>query len=54
MDRRKSREVKIGNVIIGGNNPVAIQSMTFTKTSDKEATLLSASFIPSTDSSVMV
>ncbi len=39
MDRRKSREVKIGNVTIGGNNPVAIQSMTFTKTSDKESTL---------------
>lgn len=39
MDRRKSREIKIGNVKIGGKNPVAIQSMTFTKTSDKEATL---------------
>lgn len=38
MERRISREVKIGNVTIGGNNPVAIQSMTFTKTSDKEAT----------------
>ncbi len=39
MERRKSREVKIGNVKIGASNPVAIQSMTFTKTSDKEATL---------------
>lgn len=39
MQRRKSREVKIGKVTIGGENPVAIQSMTFTKTSDKEATL---------------
>lgn len=39
MERRKSREVKIGNVKIGGNNPIAIQSMTFTKTSDKEKTL---------------
>lgn len=39
MNRRKSREVKIGRVTIGGDNPVAIQSMTFTKTSDKEATL---------------
>ena len=37
--RRISREVKIGNVKIGGSNPVAIQSMTFTKTSDREATL---------------
>ena len=39
MNRRKSREVKIGKVTIGGSNPIAIQSMTFTKTSDKEATL---------------
>lgn len=27
MNRRFSKELKIGNVIIGGNNPVAIQSM---------------------------
>ena len=33
------REVNIGGVKIGGNNPVAIQSMTNTDTSDKEATL---------------
>ena len=39
MERRKSREVKIGNVKIGAGNPIAVQSMTFTKTSDKEATL---------------
>ncbi|MBO4343288.1 MAG: flavodoxin-dependent (E)-4-hydroxy-3-methylbut-2-enyl-diphosphate synthase [Clostridia bacterium] len=39
MERRKSREVKIGRVKIGDGNPIAIQSMTFTKTSDKESTL---------------
>ncbi|MBP5245701.1 MAG: flavodoxin-dependent (E)-4-hydroxy-3-methylbut-2-enyl-diphosphate synthase [Clostridia bacterium] len=39
MERRKSREVKIGKVKIGNGNPVAIQSMTFTKTSDRESTL---------------
>ena len=39
MERRKSREVKIGRVKIGKDNPIAIQSMTFTKTSDKESTL---------------
>jgi (E)-4-hydroxy-3-methylbut-2-enyl-diphosphate synthase len=27
MNRRKSREIAIGNVKIGGNNPIAIQSM---------------------------
>ena len=38
-NRRKARTVKIGNVTVGGTAPVAIQSMTFTKTSDREATL---------------
>jgi (E)-4-hydroxy-3-methylbut-2-enyl-diphosphate synthase len=28
--RRKSKEIKIGNVTIGGNNPIAVQSMTNT------------------------
>lgn len=39
MERRKTREVKIGNVTVGSGHPVSIQSMTYTKTSDKEATL---------------
>ncbi len=37
--RRKSREVIIGNRKIGGNNPIAIQSMTNTDTNDKNATV---------------
>ena len=37
--RRKTREVKIGNVVIGGISPIAIQSMTNTDTHDKAATL---------------
>lgn len=36
---KNTKQVKIGNVVIGGNNPIAIQSMTNTKTSDREATL---------------
>ena len=28
MKRKQTREIKIGNVLIGNNNPVAIQSMT--------------------------
>lgn len=36
--RRKTGVVKIGKVVIGGNNPVAIQSMTKTQTCDVEAT----------------
>ncbi|MBE6691976.1 MAG: flavodoxin-dependent (E)-4-hydroxy-3-methylbut-2-enyl-diphosphate synthase [Ruminococcaceae bacterium] len=34
-----TREIKIGNIKIGGNNPIAVQSMTNTKTADREATL---------------
>lgn len=37
--RRSSKEVKIGNVWIGGNHPIAIQSMTNTKTEDVAATV---------------
>jgi (E)-4-hydroxy-3-methylbut-2-enyl-diphosphate synthase len=36
--RRKSREVKIGAIAIGGNNPIAVQSMCSTKTHDVTAT----------------
>jgi len=36
---RKSREVQIGNRKIGGSNPIAIQSMTNTKTEDVKATV---------------
>ena len=39
IERRKARNVKIGNISVGGDSPIAIQSMTFTKTSDKDATL---------------
>lgn len=39
MDRKLTKEVKIGNVTIGGANPIAIQSMTNTKTQDVEATV---------------
>jgi (E)-4-hydroxy-3-methylbut-2-enyl-diphosphate synthase len=34
-----TRKVKIGNITIGGGNPVAVQSMTNTKTSDYKATI---------------
>lgn len=37
--RRECREVKIGNVIIGGGNPIAIQSMTIAPASDIEKTV---------------
>ncbi|MGM0440521.1 MAG: (E)-4-hydroxy-3-methylbut-2-enyl-diphosphate synthase [Chlamydiota bacterium] len=37
--RWPTREVKVGNIAIGANNPVRIQSMTNTLTSDVEATV---------------
>ncbi len=37
--REKTKEIKIGNVWIGGEHPIAIQSMTNTKTEDIEATV---------------
>ena len=37
--RRKTRQIKIGNKVIGGSAPIAIQSMTNTDTHDKAATL---------------
>lgn len=37
--RRNSKEVKIGTVWIGGSHPIAIQSMTNTKTEDVAATV---------------
>ena len=37
--RRKTREVKIGSFLLGGNNPIRIQSMTTTDTMNTEATV---------------
>lgn len=39
MYRDHTKTVRIGNVIIGGGNPIRIQSMTNTKTEDAEATV---------------
>jgi (E)-4-hydroxy-3-methylbut-2-enyl-diphosphate synthase len=37
--RHATREVRVGNVVIGGNNPIWVQSMTTTDTHDVEATV---------------
>ena len=36
---KNTKVIKIGNISIGGGSPIAIQSMTNTKTADKNATL---------------
>jgi (E)-4-hydroxy-3-methylbut-2-enyl-diphosphate synthase len=38
-ERRKSRQVRVGDVTIGGDAPIRVQSMTTTKTADINATL---------------
>src|SRR2546426_2682584 len=38
-ERRKSRQIKVGWVEVGGDAPVRVQSMTTTKTADVNATL---------------
>ncbi len=39
MERRKTRQIHIGTVAIGGGAPISVQSMTNTKTTDTEATV---------------
>jgi (E)-4-hydroxy-3-methylbut-2-enyl-diphosphate synthase len=38
-ERRPSRQLKVGSVLVGGDAPVSVQSMTTTKTADVNATL---------------
>lgn len=39
IDRRKSRVIHVGNVPVGGDSPIAVQTMTNTLTSDASATI---------------
>lgn len=39
IKRRKSKQIKVGKVLIGGDAPISVQSMTNTDTRDIEATL---------------
>ncbi|MBL4907133.1 MAG: flavodoxin-dependent (E)-4-hydroxy-3-methylbut-2-enyl-diphosphate synthase [Sneathiella sp.] len=39
MIRRKSRQINVGNVLVGGDAPISIQSMTNTLTTDPKATI---------------
>ncbi|MEU6406659.1 flavodoxin-dependent (E)-4-hydroxy-3-methylbut-2-enyl-diphosphate synthase, partial [Streptomyces sp. NPDC046985] len=38
-ERRKTRQIQVGSVAVGGDAPVSVQSMTTTRTSDVGATL---------------
>jgi (E)-4-hydroxy-3-methylbut-2-enyl-diphosphate synthase len=39
IKRRKSRQIMVGNVPVGGDAPISVQSMTNTETTDVEATV---------------
>src|SRR5437660_2859792 len=39
VERRKTRQIHVGAVPVGGDAPITVQSMTITKTADVEATL---------------
>ena len=36
--RKKTNQVNVGNVAVGNNNPITVQSMTNTLTSDAKST----------------
>lgn len=38
-ERRRTRQIKVGKVLVGGGAPISVQSMTTTKTTDVDATL---------------
>ncbi len=39
IKRRKTKQIKVGNVFVGGDAKISVQSMTFSKTADIEATV---------------
>ena len=40
IERRKTKEIKVGNLKIGGGNPISVQSMTNTLTKNAKATII--------------
>ena len=39
INRKKTKVIKVGDVMIGGDNPISVQSMTNTLTTDIQATI---------------
>ena len=39
INRRKTRKIKVGNMSVGGDSPISVQSMTNTITSDANSTI---------------
>ena len=39
LERKQTRKIKVGNIYIGGDSPISVQSMTNTKTKDIDSTI---------------
>ena len=39
INRRKTRKIKLGNIEVGGDSPISVQSMTNTLTTDYKGTI---------------
>ena len=39
IKRKKTKEIKVGNISVGGNSVISVQSMTNTLTTDVESTI---------------
>ena len=39
INKKKTKEIRVGDVKIGGSNPITVQSMTNTLTTDVSATI---------------
>ena len=39
IKRKKTKKIKVGNIFIGGDSPISVQSMTNTITSDESSTI---------------
>ena len=39
VKRKKTKEIKVGKVSVGGNSPISVQSMTNTLTTDAKSTI---------------
>src|SRR3989344_2788989 len=42
FERRRTKEVRVGDVVIGGDKPIVVQSMSATSTQDVDATVIQA------------
>ena len=46
IKRKKTKEIKVGGVTIGGNSPISVQSMTNTLTTDVKKTIQQIYLLP--------